>query len=221
MVQRIALVALACLVVVGPVANAPQNGAAFAKAVAPAPAPTSVWVDDQELSCTWPVKADDTLESLRARFPTQVAVATLAGPEGTTLPGVVLWPHDPDRVLEVAFTDDSRTHVDFLRANAPSRWSVLGLRNGEGIARVTAVNGRPFEFYGFGWDAAGNVSDFREGALDRFTPCRVIMTLTYAYDGPPPPDQLVGDVALLSDRPDIEPDLVRVDEIGLAFDPEY
>ncbi|MEL1250750.1 hypothetical protein [Aurantiacibacter gilvus] len=187
----------------------------------PAPAPTSAERPDTELTCTYPVGSEDTVETLRARYGDSVQVAELAGPEGETLPGVILWPEDPERRIEVAFTSERRDRVDFVRANAPSLWSVRNLRNGDSITRVQGINGAPFEFYGFGWDAGGNVSDFRGGEFERIGPCRVIMVLAYDYPVSQPPRSLVGDKPIMSDHPDIDELLVYVDEIGLAFDPEY
>jgi hypothetical protein len=150
-----------------------------------------------------------------------VQVAELSGPEGTTLPGVILWPNDAGRKVEVAFTSDQRERVDFVRVDAPSDWSLLGLRYGDGVASARSINGRPFEFYGFGWDAGGNVSDFRGGHFDRLAGCRALIVLAWDYEGEPPPMSLVGDVPLMSDNPEISPQRVHVDMIGLAFDPEY
>ncbi len=189
--------------------------------VAPVPAPTSAELPDTELTCSYPVGREDTLETLQARYGQAVEVAELAGPEGTTLPGVILWSYDRERKIEVAFTSDRRDRVDFVRTNAPSLWSVRNLRNGDSITRVQAINGVPFEFYGFGWDAGGNVSDFRGGEFERIGPCRVIMVLAYDYPVSQPPRELVGDTPLMSDRDDIDELLVYVDEIGLAFDPAY
>ena len=201
---------------------APEASLATASVVpAPEPEATSALREDTELSCTYPVGKDDTGETLRARYGDAVQVAELAGPEGETLPGVVLWPDNRERRIEVAFTSERLDRVIFVRANAPSLWSVLGLRNHDSIARAQAINGVPFEFSGFGWDAGGNVSDFRGGQFAQFEPCRVLMVLAYDYPVSQPPRSLVGDVPIMSDRDDIDEHLVFVDEIGLAFDPVF
>lgn len=230
--QRSSIIAIALLLAgcdfAKPVMAEPEQADVPEAALAPAlvapgpePAPTSAERPETEMSCTWPVGADDTVETLRQRHGAAVQVAELAGPEGTTLPGVILWGEDHERRMEVIFTSERLDRVDFVRTNAPSLWSVLNLRNGDSITRVQAINGRPFEFYGFGWDAGGNVSDFRGGRFDSLQPCRVIMVLAYDYPVSQPPRELVGDTPLMSDRDDIDELLVYVDEIGLAFDPEY
>ena len=191
------------------------------EAKAPDPAPTSAERPDTELTCTWPVTAGDSVTSLRARYGTAVQVAELAGPEGTTLPGVILWPEDSERRIEVVFTSERLDQVYLVRANAPSQWSLLGLRNHDSINVARGINGRPFQFYGFGWDAGGEVADFRGGHFGRLGNCRATMVLAFDYDLARPPLALVGDIPLMSDHPDIDEQLVFIDQIGVAFDTGY
>ena len=198
-----------------------EPAVAASEAAAPQPAPTSAERENTELTCTYPVMAGDTEASLRQRYGAAVQVTDLAGPEGTTLPGVILWLEDTERKVEAVFTSERLDRVDFVRANGPSQWSLLGLRNHDSINVARSINGRPFEFYGFGWDAGGEVADFRGGYFERLGDCRATMVLAFDYDLTQPPMSLVGDIPLMSDHADIDEQLVYVDQIGVAFDPGY
>ena len=169
------------------------------------------------LTCTDPVRAEDTADSLRERFGSDARVVTLAGAEGMGIPGVVLWEGDPTRALEVGFTEESRDQVAFVRAREASRWSVAGLQVGDQIDRVVEANGVPIGFYGFGWDYGGTVYDFYEGSLGRFGECGVMITLELDETITDPPLQLMGDHTLSSDTPQLPLGGVQVSEIGLAF----
>ena len=69
-----------------------ENGDGPAVATSPVakvePAPAT------ELTCSSPVKSNDTVASLRERYGDQARVETLHGPEGIEFPGLVLWPDD-------------------------------------------------------------------------------------------------------------------------------
>ena len=49
--------------------------------------------------------------------------------------------------------------------NSPWR-SKKGIGLGSLLAEIEALNGKPFEMSGFGWDYGGNITDFKGGKLD-------------------------------------------------------
>ena len=68
------------------------------------------------------------------------------------LPGVVLWPNDPKRRVEVVFADEGRRSVSFAQLMGTAAWRVAGLAVGDPLGQVLEANGRPFELWGLSWD---------------------------------------------------------------------
>ncbi len=152
-----------------PAATAPAASAG-ATAAPPAPAVAAETdgreTDDRDIHAL--LRPDDTLASLQARLGAANAVAReIAGAEGETLPGWVLYPDDPTRIVEV-FLDEAGTHPAMLRVDAAqSVWRRAdGIRIGLTSRELQTMNGRPFAFSGFDWDYGGAVTDWRGGRLD-------------------------------------------------------
>jgi hypothetical protein len=172
-----------------------------------------------ELTCSDPVRANDTAASLRERYGDDARVETLYGPEAIELPGVVLWPDDPSRRVEVIFSDETRRHVSLAQLSGASERRVAGLTVGDPIVRAHQSNGRAFELWGFSWDYGGFVSDFKGGELEKLPGgCGLLMRLGPREDAMLP-DALLGEVQLLSDDPRLEAAGVRIEELSLAFNP--
>ncbi len=130
---------------------------------------------------------------------------------------MVLWPADPMRRLEVFFAEDGAETVTFVRLGEKSRWRVADLGLGDSLARVQALNGRPFTFWGFSWDYGGYVSDWAGGRLQRL-PGGCTLSLRFEVaDGRTLDDAFVGDTAVSSDDPGVHALAAHVDEIGLGF----
>ena len=172
------------------------------------------------MTCSEPVRANDTAASLQQRFGDNARVETLQGPEGIELPGVVLWPNEPKRRVEVVFADEARRSVSFAQLTGTADWRVARLAVGDPVGRVQEANGRPFELWGFSWDYGGYVSDFKGGKLEELPGgCGVMMRLGPGEDAEVP-DELMGEVMLSSDDPRLEASGVRIDELALSFSPE-
>ncbi|MFZ5638904.1 MAG: hypothetical protein ACOY82_20220 [Pseudomonadota bacterium] len=122
---------------------------------------------------------NDTLATAKARLgDANVREQELAGAEGETIAGWVLYPDDPTRTAEV-FLDDANTHPALLRIGASeSLWRRAdGIRMGLTSVELQTMNGGPFAFYGFDWDYGGTITDFRGGRLDRKGALRGGLTL--------------------------------------------
>lgn len=146
-------------------AAAPPTAAPAAASPAPAAAPAAE-VDNRDIHAL--LRPDDTLTSLQARLGASNAVAReIAGAEGETFPGWVLYADDPTRSVEV-FLDEAGAHPAMLRIDSPqSVWRRAdGIRIGLTSRELQTMNGRPFEFSGFDWDYGGAITDWRGGALD-------------------------------------------------------
>ena len=107
--------------------------------------------------------------------------------------------------LEVAWRDAARREAPAFVRVMGKRWKTAeGLSLGLRLSEVAALNGRPFELSGFGWDYGGTVGAWRGGRLSylageagsglvlRFTPERAAIAEVGAEayagvsgDGPP------------------------------------
>jgi|GEM_PF-3183714 len=187
---------------------------------APADAPeTPAARADNAITCNWPAQQGDTAQDLEALFGDDARIQMVAGGEGTEIPGVVLWPDDPARQIEVIFADAARTQVTNVRVFNGSRWEVGGLSTGDTIAQATAANGKPFVLLGFEWDYGGAVFDLKGGALADLDGCRAMMSFGPSAETKLP-NGLVGDIELMSDDDRMPVDGVTIWELGLVFPEE-
>lgn len=169
-----------------------------------------------ELTCASPIRADDSADTLIARYGPAAQRMTVPGAEGMETPGVVLWANDPARRVEVLFWDDALTRPAHIPVPAESAWRVVGLAANAPLSAVTAANGRAFKLSGFGWDYGGMVTDLAGGALpSAAAPCSVVLRFTVSAELPA---GTMGDgVTLSSDDPRLAGKDVQLDGIGLGF----
>jgi hypothetical protein len=188
-----------------------ETAAATSAAVSTKPAA------DTELTCSGPIEPGDTATSLQKRYGEQARLETLSGAEGIEFPGLVLWPDDPSRRIEVAFAEEGQRTVSSAGLAGTSAWRVAGLALGDPLVRATEANGKPFKLWGFSWDYGGYVSDLAGGKLAALPGgCRVIVRVG-PREGADVPDALVGEVELSSDDPRLEAAGVTIEELTLAF----
>lgn len=192
------------------------NDAEEQAAAAPEPDAVADGAEDTAITCGNPVRPDDTVESLRARYGDDARPRMVFGAEGAEIPGVVLWADDPSRKVEVLFEDLSRSRVTSVRIYDDAEWSIGGLKLGDTLTRATEVNGTPFELFGFEWDYGGTVLDFKGGSLENIGDCRLVMDV-----GPTPETELpletLGEVVLTSDDPRLQGDGVVIWQLGLGY----
>ncbi|MDA9918392.1 DUF4403 family protein [Erythrobacter sp.] len=171
-----------------------------------------------ELTCASPVSASGTARSLLSRFGKDALLATLSGGEGTEIPGLVLWPDNPKRRIEVAFESEAREKLLSFRIVEGSEWEVAGIGRGDTLEHVVATNEAPIDFYGFEWDYTGTVAKYRGGKLEQLDGgCRPLMSLTYDVEYDDLPGGLIGDRLIPSTSADIPKDGLKVSELGLSF----
>jgi hypothetical protein len=130
---RIALAALAILF------------AASADAAPNPPAPA--------VTCTGAFAKGVTHASLAKAFgKTQVAFLEVGTGEGETAPASVVFPRDAARRIEILWKNErARRDPAEIRTGVAAQWSTArGIRRGMTLAEIEALNGRPFELYGFG-----------------------------------------------------------------------
>lgn len=158
----------------------------------------------------------DTFESLRDRYGADAVVReTLPGAEGDSVEGWVLFPRDRARRIEV-HPDESGVHPAMLSVGEGSTWTRSdGVRIGLDTRALEALNGRPFEFAGFGWDYGGVVMDWKGGRLARdgriLGPVRLCDPEPFVDGYPTGDGEFVSDLAIVRAHP------ARVCELGVAL----
>jgi hypothetical protein len=172
------------------------------------------------ITCNWPVGPLDSARTLLRRFGRQARMADIGIGEGETERGVLLFPGDPRRRIEVLFRGPNRhapQSVKFVGEGAP--WTVAGIRLGDGLESVSRRNGRAMQMQMFGADYGGTVHSFHGGKLATMMGhCEPEIAFA-----PSPvsgyPDSLNGDGAAESNHPDMAKARATVSILGVNFSP--
>lgn len=181
----------------------------------PSPAKAASEAEKLTASCTYPLARGEEATKILRRYGADAKRATLGGPEGTELTGLVLWPGDPARRVEVILSEDRPERAIALRFGERSTWRVNGLRVGDSIETAVRVNSAGFSLYGFGWDYGGYVSDWKGGVLAR-QPGGCGVTVRFMPGENAELDEgLVGDRVIRSDAPGVAAAGASVSEITL------
>src|SRR5262249_17019350 len=88
--------------------------------------------------------------------------------EGETQPGTVIFPKDPERLIEILWTDPEKKTVPASAqvSGARTRWKTAhNISLGTSLRDLERLNGRPFRLAGFGWDYSGTVMSWENGSL--------------------------------------------------------
>lgn len=195
MTDRRFLVALAALPLLGATPVATQPGLPAA------------------LTCTDPVKPLDSAASLLVRLGANARIETYQDEYGDVDRIVLLWPDDPAQRLEVTFWDEGLTQVARVMAVSQSRWRVVGLGNGDDWLKVAAINGRAFEFGGYGRsDSGGSIHSFKGGKLE-LLPGGCVPVIWLAKPAARTPALMVTKV-LMSNDPALRGQHLTIDGIG-------
>ncbi|MCK0127965.1 hypothetical protein [Erythrobacter sp. F6033] len=173
--------------------------------------------DSLDMTCDYPVKAGDTLESLQSRLGDNFSAAAISIGEGFTAPGAILWPNDPERRMEVVFSEETAGTAEYVRFADEAKWQVGGLGIGDSAAKVEQLNGAPFNFFGFEWDYGGNLSDMGGGRLSDLGGCSPILSLNFEDPEYITPDQFIGDRAISSDADGLPADQLTIWRLGITF----
>lgn len=135
--------------------------------------------------------------------------------EGETAPGATVFPDDSVRRVQLAFGDSAGSPLRFVTIRGDtSAWRTdAGVTLGTGLARLNALNGRPFVMLGFGWDYAGTVVSWNGGrlAIDS-TLGRFILRLRPTVTGPTA-DSLTGEVLGDREYPSDRPAMLRLEPV--------
>lgn len=162
-----------------------------------------------------PVTRTSTEQSLRQALGRLAVKGNVDIGEGVDEPGLILYPADPTRRLEILWNEDRPAHparVFICRSerNGDCRWrTAQGFGIGTTLRELEKANGRPFEMVGWGSDVGGNLTSFQEGRLAKLLGA-ISLTLTprIDHDGSYLPkltagefDEVEGEKFLLSSHP--------------------
>jgi hypothetical protein len=103
--------------------------------------------------------------------------------EGNNYHVVILFPDSPKQI-EVVLQDS--THLAAVKAviiGAKSSWRTrTGVLPGMTLQELQTLNGRPFLFYGGGWDQGGYITNWKDGLLQGKISCRLDRNHIMPYD---------------------------------------
>jgi len=172
------------------------------------------------ITCNWPVGPFDSARTLLRRFGRQARMEEIGTGEGETQRGVVLFPNDPRRRIEVLFWGSTRhgpQSVQFHEARAP--WTVAGIRISDTLESVSRRNGRAMSMQQFDADYGGMLHSFNGGRLESVMgDCEPMITFSPTH-GTGYSNSLSGDGAIESDHPDMARARAYVSVLGLHFLP--
>ncbi|MFM5929468.1 MAG: hypothetical protein ACKOPQ_01015 [Novosphingobium sp.] len=154
----------------------------------------------QPVTCTTPIGPAESAASLKKRFGLAAKIEEVYLAEGQTQKAVVLFDSQPEKRMEVLYWDDAMRQVATVRWDG-ARYSLAGLKVGDGIAAITKANGKPFTFFGFDWDYGG-WTNMGKGKLDALPGgCSASIRLDPPANAENMPNALIGDRKVKSTDP--------------------
>jgi hypothetical protein len=188
----------------------------------PAPAqPAQAAAPPRVIACSGHFGKTSSHLKLAQRFDSRnITYTEVDGPEGTKLRASVLYPGDPKRRLEILWQNEaSRSDTHLIVINGQSTWTApKGLRLGLTLAALEKLNGKSFKLKGFDHDAAGQVTDWQGGALEKLGDCR--LGLRFSADPKAPQDkrsEVSGDKDFVSTDAAMRAVSPKVTEIILGY----
>jgi hypothetical protein len=187
----------------------------------PAPKPVA-HAPPNVVACNGVFAKDSTHLKLAVKYDSRnVVFGQVDGPDGTKIPGSILFPSDPRRRLEVLWNNEgARADVQVISINGKSQWSApKGLKLGLGVAVLEKMNGRPFKLSGFGADGAASVLGWEGGSLATLPGgCKVGMRLFEDRKSPEEARKAVaGDKELMSNDAGLRSVKPTVGEILIGY----
>src|SRR5438105_5142444 len=174
-----------------------------AKKPAPASAAAAAAAPALTIACSGPFAKDSSHLKLAIKYDSRnLTFGEVDGPEGSKIPGSILFPNDPKRRLEVIWAKEgARSDTSVIAINGKSQWGApKGMKLGLPLAALEKANGRPFKLSGFEADGSAGVAGWEGGALGAI-PGGCKMGMRLAADPKVPKEAraaVVGDKEVLS-----------------------
>ena len=182
----------------------------------PSPAPAYA------VTCSGVFAQDSTHLKLAVKYDSRnITFGEVDGPEGSKIPGSILFPNDPKHRLEVLWTNEAgRSGTSVIAINGKSQWSSpKGMKLGLPLAALEKANGKPFKLSGFAADGTAGVAGWEGGALGSLPGgCKVGMRV--AADSKAPAEArtaVTGDKEILSSDPGVRALKPTVVEILIGY----
>ncbi len=173
-----------------------------------------------EIDCEGVFAKDATLADIEAEFGKQnVVTGEVPGPEGTTMIATTIYPDDPERTMQVRWWDEENVTGLAGVTLAPADTGPGGVKIGMPIEEVQAINGEPFELFGFFWDYSGFAA-FDSGALsDLPGDCVLNLRLAPTIEDLSQDEMnaISGDSEYASDMPEMLAAKVAVREVNITY----
>ena len=222
----------------------PAGKRAATPAPAPAPAPSSIIAEEPlqnpaaapepaakkpqapaptyAVACSGVFAQDSTHLKLAVKYDSRnITFGEVDGPEGSKIPGSILFPNDPKHRLEVLWTNEAgRSGTSVIAINGKSQWSApKGMKLGLPLVALEKANGKPFKLSGFAADGTAGVAGWEGGALGSLPGgCKVGMRV--AVDSKAPAEArtaVTGDKEILSSDPGVRALKPTVVEILIGY----
>lgn len=148
-----------------------------------------------------------------------VETGTVYGVEGIELLATTVFPDDPQRRMQFTWWDEDKLEYLGSVELAPSQQTPAGVKIGQSVAEVEAINGAPFAINGFWWDYGGGAM-FETGALTSPEEgCGFWLRFAPKDDYPENLDitPVAGEVEVPSSEPLLKELDVRVSELTLGY----
>lgn len=148
-----------------------------------------------------------------------VVTGTIYGAEGMEMIGTTVFPDDPERRMEFVWWDEAAlsglSYVDL----APSQVGPGGVRIGQTVAEVVALNGAPFTIGGFWWDYGGYANIEAGNLASPMDDCYLSIRFSPADEYSPAIDvsPVSGEVQVPSDEGLLEILDVRVGVLSISY----
>jgi len=172
-----------------------------------------------EIKCEGPFGADSSEARLIETFDKEnVVTGEVPGPEGSTVLATTVFPNDPARTMEFGWWDEQRNEQTAYFTVPAGELTPGGLRTGMTVKEVEALNGGPFQMYGFFWDYGGTAI-FEGGKLAALDGgCEVTVRFgTAEYPAELNVDAISGDQQISSTEPLLEKVGAQIETITIGY----
>lgn len=119
----------------------------------------------EEIKCEGAFAADSSEARLIETYgKDNVVTGDVPGPEGSTMLATTVFPNDPAKTFEVGWWNEEKLET-LAYVTVPADATLPnGLKVGTTIDEAEALNGGPFQLWGFFWDYGGG-TNFADGKL--------------------------------------------------------
>ena len=172
-----------------------------------------------EIRCEGPFAADSSEARLIETYGKEnVVTGDVPGPEGSTVLATTLFPSDPAKSIEFGWWDEAKFERTAYFTVPAGDTAPGGLKAGMTVKEVEALNGGPFDMYGFFWDYGGSAG-FEGGKLGDIEGSCVVSVRFAVGDYPADLDvtAISGDQQISSTEPLLATVNARVDTITVGY----